>query len=329
LLITQFEVGVVVIGRNEGQRLVRCLQSLSGKGYVVVYVDSGSTDGSMNEAAKLGVKALALDMKIPFTAARARNVGFQYLMQIAPNLEYVQFVDGDCEVMSDWINKGVDFLDEHAEVAVVSGRCRERHPENSIFNLICDLEWNTPIGEAQASGGNTLMRVRAFQEAGGFRNQLIAGEEPELCVRLRSAGWKVWRLDAEMVLHDAAMTKFSQWWKRTMRGGYAFAEGAYLHGATPERHWVKESRRSLIWGLFIPGIVILAGIFCWQCGLMAALVYPLQICRLALRNKKELKPQPWILASFSVLGKFAEMYGQLRFHYQRLLGRAAQLIEYK
>jgi len=329
MLISQTEVGVVVIGRNEGQRLVRCLQSLAGKEFVVVYVDSGSTDDSMNEATELGANALALDMNIPFTAARARNAGFQYLIQISPNLKYVQFVDGDCEVMPDWINKGVDFLDTHQNVAVVSGHCRERHPEKSIYNLMCDLEWNTPIGDAKASGGNALMRVKAFRDTGGFRNQLIAGEEPELCVRLRSMGWKVWRLDVEMVLHDAAMTKFSQWWKRNIRGGYAFAEGAYLHGAPPERHWVKESRRSLIWGLVIPLVVILTGFFCWQCSLIIALIYPLQVFRLSLKNRKELKPYPWRLAGFSVLGKFAEMYGLLRFYYQLAFGRTMQLIEYK
>jgi GT2 family glycosyltransferase len=329
MLITQTEVGVVVIGRNEGQRLVRCLKSLSGKGFIVVYVDSGSTDSSMNEATKLGAKTLTLDMKIPFTAARARNAGFQHLMQISPNLKFVQFVDGDCEVMPDWINTGVDFLEMHHNVAIVSGRCRERHPEQSTYNLMCDLEWNTPIGEAKASGGNALMRVNAFQEVNGFRNQLIAGEEPELGVRLRLAGWKIWRLDAEMVLHDAAMTKFSQWWKRNIRGGYAFAEGANLHGAPPERHWVKESRRSWIWGLVIPVVIILAGFFNWKYGLIIALIYPIQIFRLAMKNKKELKPHLLLLACFSVLGKFAEVYGQLRFHYQRLFGRVVQLIEYK
>lgn len=329
MLSAETAVGVVVIGRNEGQRLIRCLRSLSGKGFVVVYVDSGSTDGSMNEATKLGVNAIALDMKIPFTAARARNAGFQHLMQISPNLTYVQFVDGDCEVMPEWINQGVAFLEIHQDIAVVSGHCRERHPEKSIYNLMCDLEWNTPIGEAKASGGNALMQVKAFQDAGGFRDKLIAGEEPELCVRLRLAGWKIWRLDAEMVLHDAAMTRFSQWWKRNVRGGYAFAEGAYLHGATPERHWVKESRRSLIWGLVIPVIVILVGFFCWQCGLIVAMIYPLQIVRLFLRNKKKWEPHPWLLAGFNVLGKFAEMYGQLRFHYRRVFGSAIRLIEYK
>ena len=322
-------VGVVIIGRNEGDRLLRCLQSLSAEDHVVVYVDSGSTDGSMNEATKLGAVALALDMKIPFTAARARNAGFQYLIQASPNLEYVQFVDGDCEVMPDWINKGIDFLEMHQDVAVVSGRCRERHPEKSIYNLMCDIEWNTPIGEAKASGGNAMMRVKAFQDAGGFRNQLIAGEEPELCVRLRLAGWKIWRLDEEMVLHDAAMTKFSQWWKRMTRAGYAFAEGAYLHGSAPERHWVKESIRPWIWGFGIPliGLLLLASNG-YKLGLLVLLIYPLQIIRLGFRNISY-GNKAWVMAFFNVLSKFPEMMGQIKFFWRLCTGSQGGLIEYK
>ena len=194
---------------------------------------------------------------------------------------------------------------------------------------MCDAEWDTPIGDTKACGGDALIRVKAFLETGGYRDQIIAGEEPELCVRLRKNGWKIWRLNSEMTLHDAAITKFSQWWKRNVRSGYAFAEGAYLHGAPPERHWVKESRRSMFWGLGIPVAALLAGIICWLCTMIIFLIYPLQIWRLAFKNKKESKLYPWKIASFSVLGKFAEMFGQLRFYYLRLFSRSAQLIEYK
>ncbi len=322
-------VGTVIIGRNEGERLVRCLKSLTGQVTQLVYVDSGSTDDSVNVARGMGADVVALDMTTPFTAARARNEGFEQMRRLYPQAEYVQFVDGDCEIVNGWLDNAVAFLDQHPEVAVVCGRRRERFSEKTIYNMLCDMEWDTPVGETKACGGDVLMRVDAFENVFGFRPDLIAGEEPELCVRLRAAGWKIWRLDQEMTLHDAAMTKFSQWWKRNIRAGYAFAEGSFLHGAPPERHWVKESRRCLIWGLVIPVIAISAGFFCWRYGLIVALIYPLQIFRLWLKNRKELKPHPWLFASFNVLGKFAEMYGQLRFHYCRLLGRVEQLIEYK
>lgn len=321
-------IGVVVIGRNEGARLARCLASLAVGVDRLVYVDSGSTDDSVQLAHARGAEVLALDLSIPFTAARARNEGFACLRQQLPQLRYVQFVDGDCEVAEGWLAQARAFLDEHPQVAVVCGRRRERHPERSVYNLLCDLEWDTPVGEAMACGGDALMRAEAFAAAGGFRTGMIAGEEPELCVRLRAQGWKIWRLDGEMTLHDAAMTRFGQWWRRSLRAGHAFAEGAALHGSTPERHWRRESRRAWWWGLGLPLGVVAATLSCGPWGASLLLVYPVQVTRLALRGVRSAR-ENWLQATFLVLGKFPEMLGQVKFLLSRLSGSRTALIEYK
>jgi glycosyltransferase involved in cell wall biosynthesis len=198
-------IGVVVIGRNEGERLRKCLASVARQTGKVVYVDSGSTDNSVEIAESLGAVVVNLDMMRPFTAARARNEGFMRLREAAPDLAYVQFVDGDCEILPGWLEEAALFLDEHPDVAAVCGRLRERFPERSVYNMLCDIEWNTPVGEAKACGGNAMLRADALSQAGKYREDLIAGEEPELCVRLRASGWKIWRLAAEMALHDADM----------------------------------------------------------------------------------------------------------------------------
>ncbi|WP_054913123.1 glycosyltransferase family 2 protein [Pseudomonas sp. NBRC 111127] len=322
------QTGVVVIGRNEGQRLQRCLRSLADGADKVVYVDSGSSDGSQQLAAALGVEVLALDMGTPFTAARARNEGFAVLQRLLPAMHWVQFVDGDCEVDARWLATAQAFLAAHPAVAVVCGRRRERFAQRSVYNLLCDLEWDTPIGEAKACGGDALMRVDAFTAVSGFRPDLIAGEEPELCVRLRAKGWKIWRLDAEMTLHDADMTRFSQWWRRSLRAGHAYAEGAYLHGQPPERHWLRESRRAWVWGLGIPVSIVLACLLVGGWGLGLLLIYPLQAMRLAQRGNRSPR-ENWLQAVFLVLGKFPEMLGQLKFLRHRLTAGKAALIEYK
>src|SRR5882762_4098126 len=162
-------LGIVVIGRNEGERLRACLASVTRLAGLVVYADSGSTDGSTETARNLGVVVVALDMSIPFTAGRARNEGFQRLCELAPELSYVQFVDGDCAVVDGWPEAAAEFLDAHPDVAGVCGRRRERYPERSIYNLLCDIEWNTPVGEAKACGGDVMMRVEALGAAKGFR----------------------------------------------------------------------------------------------------------------------------------------------------------------
>lgn len=320
--------GVVVIGRNEGERLKRCIASVLRDSPLVVYVDSGSTDGSADWARTQGVQVLDLDLSQPFTAARARNEGFARLLALRPDTQLAQFVDGDCEVVSGWLEAAADFLAQHRDIAVVCGRRRERFPEASIFNAHCDREWDTPTGEATACGGDALMRCAAFSGVGGYRSSLIAGEEPELCVRLRAAGWKIWRLDREMTLHDAAILTWSQWWRRTTRTGHAFAEGAWLHGAPPERHWIRETRRAVAWGFCLPVAILLLAVAWHPAALLLLLLYPLQVLRLALRFGV-LKREAWSEALLLVAARFPEARGALGFWSGRLTRRQDSLIEYK
>lgn len=322
-------LGAVVIGRNEGDRFVRCLQSLVGKVNPIVYVDSGSTDGSIEVAKSRGVEVVDLDTSIPFTAARARNAGYERLRAIAPATELVMFVDGDCEVDEHWFPAATNFLAQSEQYGVVCGRRRERFPEASVYNYLCDVEWDTPIGDAKACGGDAIMRVNAFDSVGGFNATLIAGEEPELCVRLRAAGWKIRRIDQEMTLHDADMTRFSQWWMRAVRSGHAFAEGAAMHGDTEERHFVRESRRAVLWGLVLPAVALGGAPFTRGASLGLALLYPLSATRTALRLRREEIERPWATAAFMVLSKFPETQGWLRYHRNRRRGKRSTLIEYK
>jgi GT2 family glycosyltransferase len=320
-------IGVVIIGRNEGERLLKCLASIPGSIRQIIYVDSGSTDNSRQAAEAAEARVVELDMTRPFTAARARNAGFAELVSEGP-VEFVQFIDGDCILQPNWIEVAAEFLTRHPLVAVVCGRRRELFPENSIYNRLCDQEWDTPVGRTTSCGGDALMRVPAFQEAGGFRDGMIAGEEPELCVRLRAAGWEIWRLDAEMTLHDAAIFNVGQWWKRTWRSGHAFAEGAALHGAAPERHSVAAVRRILIWGLALPLFILGLSIMISGWALALFLVYPLQVFRLARRGGIGRKTS-WERALFLVLGNFPEAFGVLEYHWRRLVKRPAGIIEYK
>jgi GT2 family glycosyltransferase len=319
---TGTRVGAVAIGRNEGDRLKRCLASLVAQAERVVYVDSGSTDGSCDMARGLGVEVVELDLSVPFTAARARNAGVDRLAEEGLP-EVVQFVDGDCELRPGWIDSALAEMAVDDRLAVVCGRRRERYPDASVWNRLVDREWDTPIGEARACGGDALMRMAAFREVGGFNPAVIAGEEPELCVRLRAAGWRIRRIDREMTLHDAALLRVGQWWRRAVRAGYAFALGAALHGAPPERHYVPSYRRAVLWGVVLPVAILGLAFAAGPWALVPALIYPMQIARLARRDGDVAH------AVFTVLGRFAEGVGVLRFWRDRALGRQAAIIEYK
>ena len=325
------KVGVVAIGRNEGERLRRCLNSVIDKATYVVYVDSGSNDGSALLAEDFGAVVVELNLNVPFTAARARNAGWQRLVALDPDLAYVQFVDGDCEVVDGWMETAVGALEGDPQRAVVCGRRRERRPQASIYNRLCDMEWDTPIGEATYCGGDAMMRLDALQKVGGFDEQLIAGEEPELCFRLREAGNTVWRLDAEMTLHDAAMTRLGQWWKRAVRCGHAFAEGAVLHGKSPERFCKREVHSTLQWGLWIPLLAVTLPLWTKGWSLLLFAAYPVLMVRAYRwqRRRGYSRRHAALYGVSCVAAKFPQMVGAVRYYNARLVGKKNTLIEYK
>lgn len=332
------DIGVIAIGRNEGERLRRCLTSVVGRGWAVVYVDSNSTDGSLAMARSLGAEGVELDMSLPFSAARARNAGFERLMAVNPEVRYVQFVDGDCEVVGDWIDRARAELDARGDVAVVCGRRRERFPEASIYNRLADLEWDTPVGEVESCGGDAMMRVEAFKAVGGFDPSVAAGEEPELCRRIRAKGWKVLRIDADMTLHDSAMLRLGQWCRRAVRSGYGSADVAARFGR--EGLFAKQVRSTRLWAIGFPAAVILVGAITGRVGgakwgllasILLALALPAQMLRVAIRSRRRLRNNTDAIAHgiLTMLGKWPAMWGEARYWHDRGRGRNTRLIEYK
>lgn len=320
------DVGIVVIGRNEGLRLVECLSSLGELASRTVYVDSGSTDGSKVNAALAGAQVIDLDRDLPYTAARARNAGFEALLQRFPDLQYVQFIDGDCTLDPAWIAGAKDLLAEKPWVGLVCGRRREKYPSRSTFNAMCDREWNGPVGPILECGGDFLVRVTCFRQVGGFRASLIAGEEPELCLRLRERDWQIWRLAGEMTLHDANILHFSQWWQRSVRAGHAFAEVSLLHRRSPKRIWQRNTLRALGWAAIAPTALLATLVSPWL--LVLLLAYPASVVRLVARNRSPQSPT-WHDAAFLMLAKFAETQGILKYHLARATRQRSALIEYK
>ena len=306
-------IGFVVIGRNEGQRLARSLASIGPISGRIVYADSGSTDGSVALAESMGARTVVAEGS-PMTAARGRNAGFEALRKHYPDCDLVHFIDGDCVIEHDWVEKAARFLDEHPRAAVACGQRFEAHPDASFYNRIIDDEWNTPVGRALACGGDALMRVDAFEQVGGFRSGLIAGEEPDLCVRLREAGWEIWRLDARMTKHDAAIHSLSQWMGRAARSGYGYAQVWSAARNSSDRPYGREMASAFVWVAIIPAAIILLALAFREPLLFFAIpaVYVLQIARIAAR-KGIGSAYSWKYAALMMFAKLGEVKGVLKY----------------
>jgi GT2 family glycosyltransferase len=324
-------IGVVVIGRNEGDRLGHCFDSLP-EGVPVVYVDSASRDRSVDIAKQRGFRVVEIDARVPLSAARARNEGLAHLLEGAPDLRYVQFVDGDSVLEPGWLEAATEVLDRSATIVAVHGWVRERFPERSTWNRLCDIEWKrTPPGEKGAFGGNVMVRTQALLGAGRWNPKVIAAEDDELYLRLRANGGRVVKLDYPMVAHDAAMARLSQWWRRSVRTGHAYAQVRDIHGRGRDRYFAAQTRRIWLWGIAVPAAAL--GLSPPTLGLSLLLfgLYPLQAARIAWTTRRMGVSRRDAVAYgvVCVLARFAEAAGLVTYHGNRLLGRQTRIIEHK
>lgn len=335
--MTGSDIGVVVIGRNEGERLHACLASLHDAA-AVVYVDSGSTDDSVALARSFGAEVVELAVPPGFTAARARNAGIERLTARYPDLAYVQTIDGDCALRDGWLEAARADLKVDSRRAVVFGRRRERHPRANAYHLACDDEWNVALGEVGSCGGDALFRLVALAEVGGYNPALIAGEEPDLCLRLRQRGWRVWSNGREMTWHDVAIDRFAQWWHRSRRAGFAFAELVTRHGADADPGWRRLLNSALGWSAIvaIATVAVLLALVSRHsltigAGVLLGALPLLQILRLGVRQRGRLggvgAGTKW--AGLIMVAKVAQVAGWAQYRYQRITRTRASIIEYK
>ncbi len=283
-------------------------------------------------ARSLGVEVVELDMSIPFTAARARNEGFDRVLNVAPGTDFVQFVDGDCEVVPGWIERGREELARDEGLVAVWGIRRERHPDASVFNELCDVEWQMGgFGETTRFGGDVMIRVKSLREVGGYNPRVIAAEDDEVAARLALAGGRIMRVDHPMTLHDAAIFRVSQWWRRARRCGHGYAQVGALHGDTPLRKFEVERKRVYVWGAGLPAASVALAPVTLGGSLLLSCIYPLRAARIAARARSEgmsLRTSAvWGLSC--ALSALPEAVGVAEFHVRRILNKAPRIIEYK
>ena len=332
-MANQATLAVVVIGRNEGERLARCLRSVRDADFgplakEIIYVDSQSRDDSLALAARLGARVISLPPG-PTTASRGRNAGWR-----TTEATMVLFLDGDTVLDRDFVARAIqEFTDP--KVAVVWGHRREIAPQASFFNRVLDLDWIYPPGDSEFCGGDALMRRDVLLAVGGYDEQLIAGEEPEMCRRMRAAGYRIQHIDCAMTLHDLAMTSWRQYWKRAVRAGFAYAAVSSRFHGTKFPLWQQEARRNLVQGavmLLLPFWVLLGALIVRSWIPIACLCAVVLLLTLRTMQRVSWKSPNDRLTCFlyglhSHMQQIPIFFGQLKFYFQR--GEAHRLIEYK
>lgn len=255
------ETGVVVIGKNEGEGLRDSLQSVLPYQPYVIYVDSGSSDNSVTLAKEMGISVLELDGSALYTPARGRNEGAKYLEEKYTQLKYLQFLDGDCQLVSGWIKRAQKVIKEKAGLGIVVGFRQEKDRNHSVFTRLLDVElkriWEPKCGLVETTGGDMLVKLTAFNAVGKFNSEFLGGEEPELCTRMMAAGWSIYKIDTNMSLHDGSDMNVFNRIQRHLRFGWTVSEITKLYRGTRVDLYRMENKRVWLFGIVLPIVSII------------------------------------------------------------------------
>ncbi|OIO60906.1 MAG: glycosyl hydrolase [Verrucomicrobia bacterium CG_4_10_14_3_um_filter_43_23] len=273
------KIDVVIIGINTENTLKSCIESVLNSNYPlselqIYYVDGGSRDSSVSIAGRFpSIEIIELDTKYP-TPGMGRNAGWR-----AGNAEWVQFLDSDTELHPDWLNFATHAIEDN--IGAISGNLHEVFPKANIYHFIAHLEWGADPGESQAFGGNVFMRRSILQETGGYREDWIVGEDPDLSQRIHKLNhWKIIHIDAPMGRHNIAMKSFGQYWKRAYRSGYGYAAICGAHGLRKGSFWVYELGRIMARGGGFVGLSFVAFICLLFGQMVGILIFLLGLCLL-------------------------------------------------
>jgi glycosyltransferase involved in cell wall biosynthesis len=322
-IITMNDIGFVAIGRNEGERLISSLSALLTWGSRVIYVDSGSTDGSQHRARALGLRVIELDASSPYTASRGRQAGVEAIRQLFPEVKFIQFVDGDCVLHPGWPEVATRYLLENARVGAVCGILREERESHSFYSRMIQVDWDLPTGEIPVFGGIVMIRLAALDQVGGWRPELAAGEEPDLSFRLSDACWTLVGLPVEMAVHDIEMTSFRQYWRRFIRSGYAYAAVGCLNVRGAGRRWVFLTIKNLVYGALFPLAAALSLIWFRPIAAAVAAFYGLLAVKMVYQRLRRGDPlaTAFPYALLTVISKGALAWGALRYFAARWMSR--------
>ena len=295
----------------------------------MIYVDSASTDGSAELASRYGALSITLHSMRP-TAALGRNTGW-----LRASSDLILFLDGDTVLHPSFPRIACHAFSDDKSIAAVWGHRRELYPEQSLFNRVLDLDWIYPAGLTEFCGGDVLMRRAALLETGGYDEALIAGEEPELCRRIRAHGFKILHVDHPMTHHDLAITSWRQYWKRALRAGHAYAEISERFRNSDDSFWSSERnanvRRGSFWIISFAASVVASV----RLGIAPVAFWLVLVLTLSLRSSLRARWKSEDLFTLFLYGIHSHLQqipifvGQLRYAIAKYRNSNTRLIEYK
>ncbi|MEZ4664407.1 MAG: glycosyltransferase [Caldilineaceae bacterium] len=196
------DLSAIIITKNQEWNIERLIESIQRGAAMlekveIILVDSASTDATIERAQKYPIRIIQLQAEQRLTAAAGRHIGYKH-----SSGQLILFLDGDMELDPAWLPKALSVMENHPDIAVVSGLIIDL-PKDAVSpgpnrtKAVHDQEFFA----VKYTGGAAMHRRRVIENVGDFNPYLYSDEEPDLCIRIRQQGHRIVRLYHPMVNH--------------------------------------------------------------------------------------------------------------------------------
>lgn len=259
-------ISIIIKALNEEKSIARAIESalaaVAPLGGEVILADSHSTDNTVSIAQTYPIRIVQLANP----EERCCGIGPQLGYQVAQG-EFIYILDGDMQMLPDFLPQAINFMQENPQVAGIAGNIIEMNTTSLEYvsrNEKNDAHRKPGIVDRLDGGG--LYRKSAIESVGYFSNRnLHSYEELDLAVRLRQAGWKLHRIDVDAVRHWGHDIDPYQLLLKRWKSGYINGLGEMLKAAWGKPHFtrlilsVRELRiyvATLFWWIILTGLLL-------------------------------------------------------------------------
>jgi peptidoglycan/xylan/chitin deacetylase (PgdA/CDA1 family)/glycosyltransferase involved in cell wall biosynthesis len=267
-------IGVPV--KNSERTIERSIDSILKQKYPkeliqLIVVDGCSTDKTLSIIKNMTSKT---NMQVEIYSDKGKGLGMarQTIVNEAKG-DYLIFVDGDCEVPNDFVQKQIDYMEKNPKVGIAFSKYLFK--EGTLFETL----WSLKQSNSNFLGCDaTICRLNALRQSGGFDQSMRgAAEDKDLVVRVQRKGWVISINEEAGFCHNSRTNAIEFWREQVWFGsgnhylyhkGNAliplwrnFPAGSFIDGLRSAKKSYGSTNRRL--SFLIPLLLVYAKIAWW------------------------------------------------------------------
>ncbi len=191
-------VSIVIPAYNAQDTIIKCLHSIRFLDYPpekleVIIIDNGSTDNTVQIVKKLGFNIVSFPNG---SIGAVRNFGASFARG-----EVIAHTDSDCVLPAQWLISAIRAMQTDKAIGAVGGGCLVPN-DATLLEKAWVTQQKDNLQEVKYLPACNFILLKAFFDSlSGFNEEITAGEDDDLSIKISETGRKIVSIKDCYILH--------------------------------------------------------------------------------------------------------------------------------